>query len=664
MTNPQRDKRFYAWLALFTFVVAGWVWAQPGLMAEEPELFKLRFTDVSLLLDAEDRMETRTAAGEGRPFRRDTRELSPSLRVGADGSVYHPNFLSYNLFVREGLYWEDVRIESVSVTNRHGRSVLQDYDARITMLRKEPYAVRLFAARHDVYRDYDFFTRVKVDDQTFGGSAGYQAGPVPFLVTATHSRQNVDDSTRPSSLTDDSVLFTARNRRATSDYTDFRYSFNRFRRDEEDLATQDGQRHQARLSDAERFGKDNRSSLSSSLSYNSYESSSAPLSYYSAQEGLTLRHSETLRSIYDYSYDGNRSDAASGDNHQGRASLNHQLYESLFSSVDVHGGSEQSDGEDSSRESTTYGAGIDERYVKRLSTWGRLNLGYHGQLDRRTQGGSGDSTAVVGETHVMRDGTMAFLNQLYADTSTIVVKDMSGAVIYRELLDYRVIPRGTRVELQRVVGGTIPNGATVRVDYIAAGQPSAKYDTRSDAFDARMELFHGVLGVYGRVRLMRNHGDLSTTYEDLDDKTVGMDLSWRWLRAGAEYEDYDSSLTPYSAVRLFQSLTCPVTDWSSLGVNARETSYSYRDPDRERDTYEFVGRYRVRCTFRLGFGLEGGVHIDRGEGIDRRLNTTRANIDYALGQMTMRLNYELQDETYSGDDRERRTITLSARRSF
>jgi hypothetical protein len=426
----------------------------------------------------------------------------------------------------------------------------------------------------------------------------------------------------------------------------------------------DGTQQSARLADAERFGADGRSSLASSVSYNRLRTSEAPQTYWDVQEGLALQHSTTLRSTYDYAFDARRNDDSSGDRHYGRMALEHQLYESLWSTVDAHGSTDQSSGHGGASDLTIYGVGVNERYSKHLGSSAQLRMGIGGQLDRREQSGSGAAFAVVGESHVLADGTTVFLDQPVADLSSIRVEDATGTLVYREVLDYRLIPQGTRVEIQRVTGGTIPNGATLRVHYTAASQPSADYYQRTENYFVRLDLLDGLLGLYAQSRRSHSYGDSPANVEQLDDRIVGADVAWRWLRAGGSYEDHDSSLTPFRVVRLDQSLSHAVTRGSTLSISANESKFTYLKPDRTQDSFEIVARYRVRLTSHLGFDLEAGRHVDRGPAVDRRLTTVRSGFDFVMNQLTMRLSYDLQDETYLDDLRVRKTIHLSARRTF
>jgi hypothetical protein len=664
MSDDTQNERRRRWLWALFFLVALDSGAQPIRMVEEPQFLKLRFSDVNLLLEAEDRTETRRPKGSDSTFRQTTRYVAPSLSLAMEGSIYHPNLLEYHLLTKDGFYWEDVRIESDTDTNRHGNSILQNYDATVTLLRQEPYAATLFADKHRFQRDYDFFTRVRVDDERYGVRTGYSAGPVPFIVTATRADENVDEVDRPSTLDENTVLLTARNQRGNGDATDFTYTYDQYERQEQSLPTQRGTDHSARLTDAEIFGRDDLSSFNSALYFDHLDTETELTRTFSIQERMALQHTESLQSFYDYGYDERHSGDSENDGQHGRVALRHQLYESLTSEVDLHGETTRTADEDDSTDDTIFGAGLGEDYTKQLSTWGRLTLGYHGRLDHQKRTSTGTTLSIIDEPHILSDGLITLLNHPLVNRSSIHVTDATGLNEYQEILDYAVIPRGSQTEIQRVFGGRIPNGASVLVDYSATAQPSDEFDTLADYFLARLDLFDGLIGVYGRVNLIHNYGGESLVLEDVADEVAGVDLTWRGLRTGAEYENHDSNLTPYHASRLFQDYVYQLGEASSLSFDATQTWTTYPDVDRNDGVYQFIGRYQIQLMHSLGFNAEGGIRLERGQDIDRDLTTVRSGLDFAYGQLTMRLTYDLEDETYLGDKRKRNLVYLNASRSF
>ena len=68
---------------------------------------------------------------------------------------------------------------------------------------------------------------------------------------------------------------------------------------------------------------------------------------------------------------------------------------------------------------------------------------------------------MLNEEQVLRDGEMTLLNKPYVDVNSVVVKDVSGTLIYQANFDYILLERAGYVEIQRIPGGLIPNKGTV-----------------------------------------------------------------------------------------------------------------------------------------------------------------------------------------------------------
>lgn len=631
---------------------------------EEPQLFKLRFGPPSLLFEGVQRHETSVNPDGRDGFEEDTTSLRPSLELTADGSVYHPNFMQFSVRAVEGFDSERVDNTGGKSYDRSGTSFLQSYNTSAIFLREKPYASQVFADRNMFRREYDFFSTVTVDSQRYGLRSGYNAGAVPFSVSASRLDESVDDQFRPSTLTEDVATFEARSQRRDGDATDFSYTFDRYSRRDQGDFVQEGTESAFRLSDVELFGPRDRSTLNSTLFYYDLDSSAGPSRALAVQEWLMDKLRDDLTSTYRYSYDQRRTGDAQNDNHRGSVELRHQLYESLASSVDIHGERDTIKDSENTLERSIYGVSLGEDYTKRLSSWGRLAVGYHARLDRERRDTTGGSFFVIGEQHTLSDGTVTFLNSPSADLASIRVRDSDGVRIYLPDEDYVIVPHGNRVELRRGPAGLIPNGATVRVDYRAESPATSDYRSIGDILSGRLDFLGGLFGVYSRHSRQRYSGDGAPLEQEYNDTVLGADVRWRWLRAGAEFETQDSAQAPYRAIRCYEELLFRPTEDSSLSLDFAQTRITFPDEGIDHDLYRFTGRYYRRLSSALSFSAEGGREVERGFGYDRRTTIARSELDFAMYQLNMKLSYDLQDETYRGASRERRIIYLKVIRTL
>ena len=658
------------WAAGFFCAASCIALAQGSRRYVEPQWLRFQISEVSLRTDVEVESEKRTVQGSA-PISRERVYVAPTLKLIVDGSVYHPNLMEYHIDVEGGAAVQSETLQTGSVKNTetagNETDTLERYHLMARFFKEKPYITTLYADKDQQFRDYDFFSRVEVDNDQYGLESGYWAGPVPFKLSALHHEEQTIGFDREYSQTDYTVTLRAQNRRGLYDSTEASYTFYDFSRQDQNVATDKGINHSIDLNDTETFGTAERVRLNSTIYYYDLGTQAAPSTSASAQEHMLIKHREHLESSYDYSFDRHTADPAEEDQtHQGQVSLRHQLYESLVSTLDVHGLTQEASGDGSTLGINRYGVGLNESYTKKLDTWGHLSMGYTGRIDQEQRTSSGTTLNVVNESHRLTDGAITLLNQPRVDVSTIRVTDATGAITYRELLDYQVINLGQMTQIQRVPGGLITNGQSVLVSYTVTNQSSADFQTLFNQVQFRLDLFGDLLGLYARYgRTAPSNVDTNVVIvADITDTSVGLDAHWQWLRTGAEYEDYQSNLAPFQTSRLFQSFLFEPTGNSSLSLDLSENWTTYLDANRRLTAYQAIGRYRLQFGPYLAWNVEGGVRTQRGEGFDQDLTTARTTADFNMGKLILQLGYQYTDENFLGELREKHYFYLRGKRSF
>lgn len=649
--------------------------AQPHPSAEEGlRWMKLRITDVNVGVEVEGDWEQRSVSNSSQNISRKNIYAVPTFGLGLQGSVYHPNLLEYKLDTENGVGWQETSLNVPGGGSRSDALYLMRYQANATILKEKPYAISLFAENEHTTRDYDFFTRATVDQQSQGVRVGYTEGPVPFSLMFRHIREEISGHARPTILDENSLTFMAYYEPVEGNRTDLSYTFNDYTRQEIDAYAQEGTYHSASLIDTKSFGDKDHLRLNSALSYNQQDSDTIPYNrggavtrinkLFSDHEHFKWQHTDQLISDYKYSFNWQDSGFMNSDGHAASASLRHQLYESLSSTLDIHGQTFSSSGADTAIETTRYGIGLNETYTKRLGQWGRLTLGYGGLFDKERRQTIGQLIFIVGEEHTLEDGSITFLSQPRVNLSSIQVWDAAGNILYRDLLDYIILSHGERTEIRRVAGGQIPSGSRIRVDYTATAQPSDSFNTIAHQFQARLDFFNGLVGLYGFLNLQENDGGESLILENISDKVVGLDVAWRWFRSGVEYQVYDSNLSPYRTLRLFQNFTIEPSPDTILSLDLGQSWSTFPQSHRDLATYHAIARTRTRLLPSLALNLEGGFRIQEGKGYDQQLATARADLEYKAGKLAVQAGYLYEDEAFLEEMRLRHFFFLRAKRTF
>jgi hypothetical protein len=680
------------WLWAAAWIVAGAsppaAWGQARYAEyQEPQWFTFHLSEISAGVYAQGILDE-TRYQDGQTISHEHFFVGPSLGLNADGSFYHPNLARY--FINsEGAYgWSQDRFSGSS--SREEWEYLGRFDASIELLENKPYHGSLFANYDHTFRDNDFFNRVMVEGWRYGARAGWSLGrwtlnadylhrdersTSPFPVTQVVSITNVVNGTNVITLQtneytsdlvtdtrEDALNLGARHERPSGG-TVFNYNWNRYNRSDTG-GIGEGNDHTFSLGDTERFGTDDRFRFNGNLSYlirdNNLEESDELL----AEANLSADHSPTLSSYYNLNYDHFTANDFNSDSFFGQASLRHQLYDSLTSTLTVRGSDAETSDQVSSGYSRRYGGGIVEYYTKRLGSRSRLRVSNSLFIDHTDQ----QSTGVArDERHSFTEGGPVpdsfFLNLANVVEATIVVTDVNNTQppLLRDF-DYRVSRFGARTVIEKLHPG-VPN--VVLVDYRALPTPAGSYETFSENFQVRLEFWQNLVGVYGRLNFALNNAPAELRVQDVTTYTVGGDFTWRWLRLGAEYEIYDSTDSDYRSVRLFQSAAFRPDEASTLSIDFTESWITYLDTDREEQNYQLLTRYHRALTHRLGLDADAGISLRRGFGVDQVLAVARPSIKYAIGKTTIDAGYDYEYKQFiHREERQKHMFFVRLRRIF
>src|SRR5262249_40175808 len=134
---------------------------------------------------------------------------------------------------------------------------------------------------------------------------------------------------------DDNVNFNVRNTRASGG-TALTYAWSRY--DRVDVAGQigEGNDHLISLGRRARFRKDDRYKLNTTASYYRRDAIDEKSDEIVAYSSFTAEHRPDLSSYYDINYDHFSTGSFESESYSGQAAVQHQLYESLTSTFNVH----------------------------------------------------------------------------------------------------------------------------------------------------------------------------------------------------------------------------------------------------------------------------------------------------------------------------------------
>ncbi len=319
------------------------------------------------------------------------------------------------------------------------------------------------------------------------------------------------------------------------------------------------------------------------------------------------------------------SDEASRSVNKASGTVSHQLFASLRSEVVV----EYSNSNESSLNETWRAYGFTLEYQKRLPV-GRLSVTWSKRFRDQEQENKAGNLIVVDEGHKIDDDIILLLNHSNVDARTIVVSNADRTILYEEGIDFLILDAGPYIELRRLLGGQILEGATIRVDYVA-GPVEFSFDEQEHGFFVNFSTLKNIVRVYYRLRDL-SYNNVQKSAENIlktvDQSIIGGQISYRNVSAGVEKDIFKSNITPYRTERIYGSLWHTFGSRITTSVSGSRRAMLLTDT-RELRTYSNLiasVQYRLGATGRIY--LDGGYQIDRGPGVD--LDLKRLGIEFGF----------------------------------
>lgn len=633
----------------------------PWARAEEPTWFKLNgIPEASVGLEVDGSTET-THVGAG-DSTYDTLFITPTVGLKTSGSIYHPNLLAFDLDGELGWGWNRMATSGPGFRQTINESdELNRYLVQVNVLQAKPYNASFFAAEDHSYRDYGSFDTFTVDSERYGGRINWNTEHLSINSDFGYRDEKASGLTSSSELAELYFNFVGLDRRQ-SGQTTLTASVNQF-----DNTLNFGNQvtslnETVGLSDSETFGSRKQITAATGVSYSQSEYSGQRMETVTASENISVNHRPKLDSYFvmDFSHDQLQSEEDT--RLQGVYGIRHQLYESLTSNLDAHGNLQENSGFNNSGNSDRYGLGLFESYTKRLQSWGRLSAGAGIIADHQDDQTTGGSVTTFNEAHQLyvpphyrpeylaRPRVIASTIQVSVGGDTLGEGTDYEVIRSGELTEIRLIPTSSHV-LILLVGG---DSLAVAVTYQSASINNDAYESLNASSQIRLDLF-GAFGIYGRMNWMDNNAPATVLTQTLTDLVGGVDYHWRWLRTGAEYEDYDSNFSRYQAWRFFQSCDFRLDQRSSLSLNLNETFYHYPG-NGDQTQYQFLTRYNLQLWSSLGWYVEGGCSTQDVLGTDQVQGSARTGLNWSRGKLSIRTGYEYNTQsTSSGAFTEERT---------
>lgn len=593
--------------------------------------------------------------------------VSPRVAVGWDNYIYHPYLLTYSALFEPGYAWRRSTVNGIPNDNNE-----LALDGRISaeFLSAKPYATTFsFDRGHDEVQ-YGFFNVASVDSQSWGATTGYRQGGIPVQLSY-HDSQSDGDELFQRTISDDKVLdLSAHNERKNHNMTFFNYEYTQYERTIETThrtIASDSSNHRVDLQDTEYF---ERSLLKTTLRFDDRESTQSSANDFNGTANYDLDLKENLHNYYQGTYSQFGGDGFDSRNGYASAGLRHQLYESLTSTLDLHGTWSDSGSGGESSQGSSVGTTVTEDYSKRLGDWGRLSLSESIGVGVNNQSSSGGFLVIANESHVVPANNTVRLSHVRAltlisitDSNNVVLDPSFYTVIHSEPWQIQINP----------VTSHIPPGALVQVTYTVANEPTASSTSFNNAVQIRLTFWKEMASLYARYSFTDNNSSSPGIIIDNEDVfESGANFSWKGLTLSADYLDQRSTFFTLSSFDLSENYSRTVSDNSSLGVTFSQqwdVNTSFGGPAdthlRQHSTfYNFMVSYDWHPVQKLNWKNEIGYQHQTGFNLDQNLLAARSYVNWMVGRIQVSAGYEHENVDYLHQSKLRDYVFFKIRRNF
>ena len=563
--------------------------------------------------------------------------FSGSLLLNTHSFFWHPNFLQVDL----GLEYspEQSRNDYLIIPDEGELRTLKKLDLRTMLFQKKAVSLSTFANVSQTYSNREFLSNIRTDSKNFGGVFFFRNRFLPLSVSYQQGEINQEEIKTGRLFNYESSNLQGRIARNIGQLSrnELIYTNSKFNRVEKELPVVKTDLQDILLNNELYFDRKQRyrfNSILNAADQTGYDEQQRLQAF----ETMSLKLPARFELIGNYNYYNVDRTFQEITQQTSRGIIRHKLYESLLTNAYY----ETTSVDQTAFSETDRRMGIDFDYEKKIPA-GELYLSYKYLFQQQEKRGESSSLQIMHEEYTLTDGTIVLLKRPYVDQTTIMVRDVTGAILYQQNLDYILIPRGNYIEIQRVPGGQIENKATVYLDYVTVTPGDYTYDMKNEYWSAGVSLFKQFLNIYYR-HTNQDYTNLhQTDYVTLNYYTqqlYGLRLDYKGMSAGAEYDDNNSSILPYQLTRYFASLQGTLTTRLMLSLNANISNYHLVQENENQNFADISSQLIYNLSSRSKLNIEAGYRQQRGAGID--LDLLNSKIAYTLMMKQMYLSFGVQ----------------------
>ncbi len=594
-----------------------------------------------------------------------------NIKFETEGYIYHPNFVEFTLAGLFGLLQQDFEDEFDGRRRQsNDDGTVTEFDLNASFFRRKKYPGSVFLRRHRSLVARPFQSSLETTTTGYGFNWQYindktpttvQFSDMEVLLDPLNSREANGIQKTTEFRIDTAYQFSLRN--------SLKLTYESRVQTEEPFKL-DFTTDEITLSHRLDLGKKGNALLESELNYYD-QRGTFDIKRFRWREMLRLKHTERLSSWYRFELIDRTQGALFGVAPITERSwlftglIEHQLYDSLVSQFS---GFAQNQNYGDGVTVRRYGSQANFDYRKK-NRWGKLHASFRDGFRRETWRGGRRELETLDERGVFHDPEPVRLSNPTVQQASLFVTAEDRTTLYIQGRDYTVRLIGDYLELERIPTGRIADGETVLIDYIYHTGGDLILETINHDFSIREDMNNGFSPYYRfRYQDQKLRPELSSgiTPDNIIGHIGGLEYRKGPIRLTGEYEDHDSSISPFRALRLSADWTHRFDNGITPSFKARWSDVRHGFPnERTRRFLTLEGRYRhvVNRTLILETSLVYRNQQDSqgrdDEGLDFDLS-----FEWTLRDTELRLTYEWSQFNDDFTKSEASTLYLQLRRNF
>ena len=569
--------------------------------------------------------------------------ISGGLLLESRSFIIHPNLMALDIDVEYNP--EKLDEQFLIMPDRAEVRTLKRLNVRTTFFEEKDISLNAFVNLNQNYINRESFTNSRTNRMFWGGGLYYKNKVLPFSVTYQEGNwdQTEIETGRTYSYWQRNILGKMSKSFTSHDKHNLTLSYDEYIREEYNINPLKNQVNYASLNSSFYFDSKKNYTLNTIVS-NFNQIGITNLNRLQVFANMIMKLPQDFRLMGNYNYFDNQYTLYRLNQHRAKLNLGHQLFSSLKTNLFVEYGNNKH----SVYKEVDIRAGFDVNYTKKIPK-GQLNISYMFYNRDFKRDSDPVSLKVINEEHFISDDQILLLNKPYVETETVLVKDITGTMVYELNLDYILLEHNNYIEIQRIPGGQIADNSTILVDYSTLLSGAYKYNLNNQLFSASVILFNRLIELYYRRAKQDYNYHEQTEFIALNyylQNVCGVQFTVGFARFGVEYDDYKSSIIPYQLVRYFANLQWRFKNKLLLSLVGNVRDY-ITIGERKNEYYaDISGRVAYSFNPKTKLNLELGYRDQKGYYIDLDLFTARTEFIIIIRKVFFTVGLEVYRRNY------------------